>query len=127
MLRDADDRPPGTDVPDVVRADGSVGEAPEGAFFAPTVLGFADATTPAVHEIEAFGPVASIIEYSSVADAAELVGRELLACVHADSRVSVAQRVRENVELMRQPIPAGFWQALKQDGILPEAAPVPGG
>ncbi|PZP41541.1 MAG: D-threo-aldose 1-dehydrogenase [Azospirillum brasilense] len=37
------------------------------------------------------------------------------------------QRVRENVELMRQPIPAAFWQALKQDGILPEAAPVPGG
>ena len=32
------------------------------------------------------------------ADAAELVGRELLACVHADSRESVVQRMRENVQ-----------------------------
>ncbi|WNG35702.1 aldo/keto reductase [Archangium violaceum] len=36
------------------------------------------------------------------------------------------QRVRQNVELMRQPIPASFWKALKQEGILPAHAPTPG-
>lgn len=36
------------------------------------------------------------------------------------------ERVRQNVELMRRPIPAAFWQALKQEGILPAHAPTPG-
>ena len=36
-----------------------------------------------------------------------------------------AERVRQNVELMRRPIPASFWQALKQEGILPAHAPTP--
>lgn len=35
-------------------------------------------------------------------------------------------RVRENVELMRQPIPRDFWQELRRDGVLPDKAPVPG-
>jgi D-threo-aldose 1-dehydrogenase len=37
------------------------------------------------------------------------------------------ERVRENVALMQQPIPAAFWQELKRDGVLPEHAPTPGG
>ncbi|WP_460773185.1 phenylacetic acid degradation bifunctional protein PaaZ [Microbacterium sp. GXF7504] len=65
----------GLDAPEVVRADGSVGPAGDGAFVAPTVLTFADAATPAVHELEAFGPVASILPYRSVVEAAELVNR----------------------------------------------------
>ncbi|MGP3534321.1 phenylacetic acid degradation bifunctional protein PaaZ [Microbacterium sp. RD1] len=64
-----------TDAPAVVRADGTVGAAPEGAFLAPLVIGFADSSAPAVHEIEAFGPVASILAYDSVAEAADLVAR----------------------------------------------------
>lgn len=36
-----------------------------------------------------------------------------------------ADRVRENTALMRQPIPAEFWQALKGEKLLPEAAPTP--
>jgi D-threo-aldose 1-dehydrogenase len=36
-------------------------------------------------------------------------------------------RVTENVALMRQPIPAVFWQELKREGVIPEQAPVPGG
>ena len=36
-----------------------------------------------------------------------------------------AARVRENAALMRAPIPAGFWAALKAEGLLPEAAPTP--
>ncbi|MBS1674568.1 MAG: phenylacetic acid degradation bifunctional protein PaaZ, partial [Actinobacteria bacterium] len=63
------------DAPDVVRADGSVGPAPEGAFIAPMLVGFADTSAPAVHEVEAFGPVSSVLGYDTVADAAELVGR----------------------------------------------------
>ncbi|MFC0410280.1 aldo/keto reductase [Roseomonas elaeocarpi] len=36
-------------------------------------------------------------------------------------------RVRENVALMAQSIPADFWAELKHEHVLPEAAPVPGG
>jgi oxepin-CoA hydrolase/3-oxo-5,6-dehydrosuberyl-CoA semialdehyde dehydrogenase len=61
--------------PEVVHADGSVGLAPEGAFVAPILVGFEDATAPAVHEIEAFGPVASVLPYDSLAEAADLVDR----------------------------------------------------
>ncbi|WP_243074431.1 phenylacetic acid degradation bifunctional protein PaaZ [Microbacterium sp. SS28] len=62
-----------TDAPDIVRADGSTGAAPEGAFLAPILMGFTDAAAPAVHEIEAFGPVASILAYDTLAEAAALV------------------------------------------------------
>ena len=65
------------DAPAVVHADGSTGPAPEGAFVAPMLLGFADTTAPAVHEVEAFGPVASVLGYGSVAEAAELVAAVL--------------------------------------------------
>lgn len=47
----------------------------EGAFLQPMLLAFADAATPAVNDIEAFGPVASIVEYTDVADAATIVSR----------------------------------------------------
>ncbi|MFI1541165.1 phenylacetic acid degradation bifunctional protein PaaZ [Microbacterium resistens] len=60
--------------PEVRRADGSTGPAPDGAFVAPTLIGFADPRTPAVHRIEAFGPVASVLEYADLEDAARLVG-----------------------------------------------------
>ena len=36
-----------------------------------------------------------------------------------------AERVRTNAELMVRPIPAGFWSALREAGLLPEDAPVP--
>lgn len=62
-----------TDAPDVVRADGSIGAAEEGAFVAPILVGFADATAPAVHEIEAFGPVSSLLAYDTLEEAAALV------------------------------------------------------
>jgi D-threo-aldose 1-dehydrogenase len=37
------------------------------------------------------------------------------------------QRVHENVALMKQPIPAEFWQELKRERVLPENAPTPAG
>ena len=64
-----------TDAPQVVRADGSVGPAPDGAFVEPLLIGFADASADAVHEIEAFGPVASVLTYRTVDEAADLVAR----------------------------------------------------
>ncbi|GAA1980999.1 phenylacetic acid degradation bifunctional protein PaaZ [Microbacterium pumilum] len=64
-----------TAAPDVVRADGTRGPAPEGAFITPMLVGFADAATPAAHDIEAFGPVSSVLTYSTLAEAADLVGR----------------------------------------------------
>ncbi|TFD13695.1 phenylacetic acid degradation bifunctional protein PaaZ [Cryobacterium sp. TMT4-10] len=48
------------------------GTDPVGAFVAPVLLAFDDPECPAVHEIEAFGPVASIIEYTDLAHAVAL-------------------------------------------------------
>lgn len=67
-----------TDAPAVTHADGSTGPAPEGAFVGPILVGFegeADALPDAVHDVEAFGPVASVIAYRTVEEAADLVGR----------------------------------------------------
>ncbi len=61
--------------PRVTRADGSVGESPDGAFVTPLLLRFADAAADAVHEVEAFGPVASVLAYGTTAEAADLVAR----------------------------------------------------
>ncbi|GAB3159059.1 phenylacetic acid degradation bifunctional protein PaaZ [Myceligenerans halotolerans] len=61
--------------PEVVRADGTVGEAPDGAFVAPLLLRFEDAEAAALHDVEAFGPVASVVGYRDVDHAAELVVR----------------------------------------------------
>lgn len=61
------------DAPEVVLADGTTGRVDEGAFVAPILVGFADATARAVHEVEAFGPVASVLAYRSLDEAAALV------------------------------------------------------
>lgn len=64
-----------TEAPEITRADDSTGPAPDGAFVAPILVGFDDPTAAAVHEVEAFGPVASILAYDTLAEAADLVGR----------------------------------------------------
>jgi oxepin-CoA hydrolase/3-oxo-5,6-dehydrosuberyl-CoA semialdehyde dehydrogenase len=64
-----------TEAPPVTRADGSIGAAPDGAFVTPLMLRFADAAAVAVHEVEAFGPVTSLLTYGSTAEAADLVAR----------------------------------------------------
>ncbi|WP_271395277.1 phenylacetic acid degradation bifunctional protein PaaZ [Neomicrococcus lactis] len=66
--------------------DASVGsaDAEAGAFFPVTILSFEDADTPEVHFVEAFGPVTSVIGYSSIEDAirlAALGGGSLVATV----------------------------------------------
>ncbi len=62
-----------TDSPEVTHADGTRGAAGEGAFVGPMVLRFKDTASPAVHELEAFGPVSSILTYDSVDEAVALV------------------------------------------------------
>ena len=64
-----------TDAPLVTGADGSTTSFAQSAFVEPLLLRFADAATPAVHEIEAFGPVASVLPYGSLDEAADLVAR----------------------------------------------------
>ncbi|WP_169580906.1 phenylacetic acid degradation bifunctional protein PaaZ [Microbacterium thalassium] len=64
-----------TEPPQVVHADGSTGVAERGAFLEPLLIGFTDASASAAHEVEAFGPVASVLPYSTVDEAADLVGR----------------------------------------------------
>lgn len=67
------------------------GQAPsEGAFYPVTILKFADARTPQVHSVEAFGPVTSILEYSTYAEAVEIAALgagSLVAtvCTHDDA------------------------------------------
>ncbi|RBP65046.1 oxepin-CoA hydrolase/3-oxo-5,6-dehydrosuberyl-CoA semialdehyde dehydrogenase [Brevibacterium sanguinis] len=46
-----------------------------GAFVAPTVLRAADPWADAVHDVEAFGPVTSLITYSTTAEAVRLAAR----------------------------------------------------
>ncbi|APT93537.1 enoyl-CoA hydratase [Corynebacterium phocae] len=56
----------------------------KGAFFPPTILDFADARTPEVHKVEAFGPVVSFLGYDSVEESVELAalgGGSLVASV----------------------------------------------
>jgi oxepin-CoA hydrolase/3-oxo-5,6-dehydrosuberyl-CoA semialdehyde dehydrogenase len=48
---------------------------PEGAFVEPMVLRFDDPSVAAVHELEAFGPVSSVLPYDTVDDAVALVAR----------------------------------------------------
>ncbi|MCU1411154.1 MAG: enoyl-CoA hydratase [Rhodoglobus sp.] len=70
--------------PEIRHEDGTTGPAPEGAFLAPVLLRFDDAESTAVHEIEAFGPVASIITYRTADEAvrlANLGGGSLVATV----------------------------------------------
>ncbi len=61
--------------PAVINLDGTVATAPDGAFLSPVLLQFDDADADAVHEIEAFGPVASVIGYRDLADAVRLANR----------------------------------------------------
>ncbi|MEV8239410.1 phenylacetic acid degradation bifunctional protein PaaZ [Microbacterium testaceum] len=56
-------------------AEAPSGVSEDGAFLQPMLLAFTDAATPAVNDIEAFGPVASIVEYADVAEAAAIVAR----------------------------------------------------
>ena len=49
--------------------------AGDGAFVSPTLLRFDDARAEAVHTVEAFGPVSSLITYDTVAEASDIVAR----------------------------------------------------
>jgi len=53
------------DAPRVTLADGSVAAVADGAFMSPVVLGWADPESPAVHTLEAFGPVTSVLGYDT--------------------------------------------------------------
>ena len=82
--------------PEVRLADGTVSRATESAFLAPILLRFDDADADAVHEVEAFGPVASIVTYSSPDDAARLANRgggSLVATVCSHDRTFVARTI----------------------------------
>ncbi|MEP7191852.1 MAG: phenylacetic acid degradation bifunctional protein PaaZ [Actinomycetota bacterium] len=63
------------DAPAVTRGDGSVGVVEYGAFMAPILLTWQDPEAQAVHSLEAFGPVSSVIGYDDVADAIRLAAR----------------------------------------------------
>lgn len=66
----------------------AAGEYPAaGAFYPVTALRFSDSRTPEVHQVEAFGPVTSVLGYTDIDDAVELAalgGGSLVAtvCTH---------------------------------------------
>ncbi len=64
-----------TDVPEATQVDGSVSSDSAGAYVSPVLLRFDDSTAAAVHEVEAFGPVASLLAYDSLDEAIALVGK----------------------------------------------------
>lgn len=55
--------------------DEPAGTTDSGAFLAPMLLRFDDARAAAVHEVEAFGPVASLLSYDTIDEAADIVRR----------------------------------------------------
>ncbi len=65
--------------PSVTRADGSVGPSEDGAFMSPVLLDWDNAEAPELHSVEAFGPVASVLGYTTangdVSDAIRLAAR----------------------------------------------------
>jgi 3,4-dehydroadipyl-CoA semialdehyde dehydrogenase len=67
------------------------------AFVAPTLLKLADAGAAAVHEVEVFGPAATIVPYRDEADAVALVARgggSLVASVYGEDQAFLARMVR---------------------------------
>jgi len=64
-----------TDAPSARRVDGSSSVDEHGAFTSPVLLRFDASTEDAVHEVEAFGPVASLLAYDTTDEAIALVGR----------------------------------------------------
>jgi len=64
-----------TEAPAVKHVDGSVSVDPSGAFVSPVLLRFDDTSAAAVHEVEAFGPVASLLVYDALDEAIALVGK----------------------------------------------------
>jgi oxepin-CoA hydrolase/3-oxo-5,6-dehydrosuberyl-CoA semialdehyde dehydrogenase len=59
---------------ELVEGSAAAGSA-SGAFMSPILLRFADGGADALHTVEAFGPVSSVVGYGSTAEAIELVAR----------------------------------------------------
>ncbi|ACL41014.1 phenylacetic acid degradation protein paaN [Pseudarthrobacter chlorophenolicus A6] len=63
------------DSPSVTSADGTTGVVDAGAFMAPVVLNWGNPEAEALHSLEAFGPVSSVVGYADLADAVRLAAR----------------------------------------------------
>lgn len=84
------------DSPQVTRRDGSVGLVESGAFMSPVLLSWDDPDTREIHELEAFGPVTSVIGYRSIDEAirlAALGAGSLVASVCSNDPLIVQQLV----------------------------------
>lgn len=84
------------DSPQVTRRDGTVGVVEQGAFMSPILLSWADSRAKEVHELEAFGPVTSVIGYESLDEAIQLAAMgagSLVASVCSNDPLIVQQLV----------------------------------
>ncbi|WP_300342863.1 phenylacetic acid degradation bifunctional protein PaaZ [Nesterenkonia sp.] len=76
---------------------GALAGADQGAFFPVTALKFSRSRTPEVHQVEAFGPVTSVLGYSDIDDAVDLAalgGGSLVATVCTHDPQIAAEFVR---------------------------------
>lgn len=81
--------------PDTVAVVGA--DAAAGAFLSPVLLRATDPTAPEIHDIEAFGPVATVIGYRDVDDAIALAARgagSLVASIVTADDAVAAQLIR---------------------------------
>ncbi|WP_105033104.1 phenylacetic acid degradation bifunctional protein PaaZ [Arthrobacter ruber] len=83
------------DAPDVVLADNTTGKAPGGAFMEPVLLTWKDVEAGALHSVEAFGPVASVIGYDDLPHAVRLaaLGSGSLVATVCTNDPAVAQEL----------------------------------
>lgn len=84
------------DEPSVLHANGLTSSAPDGAFVAPVLLRAADNRSPIVHTTEAFGPVATLLTYDTLNEAAELTnagGGSLVASIASHDADQIATLV----------------------------------
>ncbi|MEB7505865.1 phenylacetic acid degradation bifunctional protein PaaZ [Arthrobacter koreensis] len=84
------------DAPETVQADGSRRIAEDGAFLAPVLLTWDNPEAEALHSVEAFGPVSSVVGYEDTADAVRLAalgGGSLVATVCSNDPETVREVV----------------------------------
>lgn len=85
------------DAPRVRTLGGDDAVVEDGAFMSPVVLSWEDAASQSVHEVEAFGPVTSVLTYTTIDDAVTLAARgagSLVATVCSNDPETVAYVVR---------------------------------
>jgi len=86
---------------------------------------YRDAPEDVLRRVQQMEQIAADHGVSLSAAASQFVlAHPAITCIIPSTRR--AERVTENVELVRQAIPLAFWEELRHEGLIPREAPVPG-